>query len=273
MSNYSTTEQELKKRSARFLQGVDALAAATRPNEACQAGPSPEGREAPTGERRRPSSSASSCSTKASLPPGAIALLAKVALEPETLLVSLYETLGLHPVKGKRLVTELEARGMVRPHRLPRSGRGGQPTVLEVLDPGVVELRKRDIEPAAKLIGRGGFLHDLYGRWFKRWAIERSYKCEFEKTLGQKNFDVVLRTPSGEIIGIEICLSGSLKHNAIQLLKAASVEGVSQVIVVSDDREWLSRMRKRLSNNHEASRKISYGHVAEFAPDLGRTPP
>jgi len=95
------------------------------------------------------------------LSPEAVAVLVKAGLEPDRTLLELYRDLNLHAAEGTAAREQLGARGMVRPHRLARKGRGGQPQVLEVLPAGVAELGKRGIKLAEKKLKRGGFKHDV----------------------------------------------------------------------------------------------------------------
>lgn len=169
-----------------------------------------------------------------------INLLIKFGLEVMLTLLVAYQALGLHPSEGKRAVDDLLARGMVQLHRLPRKGRGGQPTVVEVLPAGLDELRKRGITPAEKKLRRGGFRHDIYARYIEQWAREAGYRCYFERTLGDKAFDVVIEDSSGALRGIEICLSGTAKLTASQLLKGAGVAGVQQVVAACEGQRFLS---------------------------------
>lgn len=197
-------------------------------------------------------------------------VLVKAALEPGIRLLAIYESLGFHPAEGKRAVDDLVARGLVRVHRLVRQGRGAQPQVLEVLLKGVAELEKRGIVPALKKVKRGGFRHDVYARVIEQWARANGFvRMEFERTLGEKAFDLVMERghQAGELVGVEIVLSGTAKWNAGQALKAASVEGVSEVIVACEDRKLMKGIEAELAEQDGLGLyrgKISIRHLSEF---------
>lgn len=159
----------------------------------------------------------------------AVKVLVKAALEVDITLLAIYEALGFHPAEGKAAIDELLAKGCVQLHRLPK-GRGGQPTVVQILPPGRAELEKRGIVPAARKVKRGGFLHDVYARRIERWAKAEGHRYWFERKLGDKSFDFVYEDDGGKLRAIEICLTGSVEWTAQQMLKAAGVEGITQVI-------------------------------------------
>lgn len=166
-------------------------------------------------------------------------VLIKCALEPATLLLQIYAALSLHAAEGKRAVDELLARGYVKAHRLVRKGRGGQPTVLEVRPAGVEEISRRGITPAERLIARGGYLHDVYARFIQSWLRAQGVtRMQFEKTLGEKAFDVLYEDANG-LHGIEICLSGTAEWTATQMIKAASVAGVLDVVMACEKASFL----------------------------------
>lgn len=167
------------------------------------------------------------------LPKAAMSLLVKAALEPGTFLLDMYAALRLHAAEGKQAQEDLVARGLVRLHRLVRKGRGGQPQVMEVTREGVVVLKARGISPAERLL-KGGFKHSCYGALIGKWAATQSFIVFYERTIGVKCFDVVLQDKDGVLRGIEICLSGSAGWTAEQLMKAASVAGVVEVLTLCE---------------------------------------
>lgn len=175
-----------------------------------------------------------------------VKLLVKVATEPMVPLTEAYLGLGMHASDGKWSEDDLLARGMIKLHRLARKGRGGQPTVVEVLPPGLDELRKHGITPAEKKLKRGGFKHDIYARYIERWARDAGYRCYFERTLGDKAFDVVIEDSSGALRAIEVCLSGTAELTARQLLKGAGVAGVQQVSAACETPKFLSQVLAEL---------------------------
>jgi hypothetical protein len=128
-------------------------------------------------------------------------VLVKVALEPGIFLLAVYAALSMHPAEGRAAVNDLQARGMVKVHRLARKGRGGQPHVLEVLPPGRAELAKRGIAPAEQKVKRGRWLHDVYARYVERWARDQGFVVWFERTLGKKRSMWCLRMPSKISLG------------------------------------------------------------------------
>ncbi len=71
----------------------------------------------------------------------------------------------------------------------------------------------------------------------------------------------------GELVGVEIVLSGTAKWNAGQALKAASVEGVSEVIVACEDRKLMKGIEAELAEQDGLGLyrgKISIRHLSEF---------
>ena len=226
--------------------------------EAFLAGVSAVKRQAPVKEERSP----------AELSERSRKVLFKAALEPGVSKVEIYSSLGMHASEGKRALDDLLARGMVRLHSLARKGRGGQRQVVEVLKPGVLELKRHGLSPAPKKVGRGGFLHDVYAR-----EVERVVKAEgcrqvwFERKLGEKAFDLVVERSDGDLIGYEICLSGSGELNSGQLLKAAGVAGIARVVGCFADRKLMKRCGKALEDQDGLGlfrERIELRHLGEF---------
>lgn len=202
-------------------------------------------------------------------------VLVKVALEPATLLVQVYDDLEFTPANGKRAIDELLALGYVRVHRLCRQGRGGQPSVLEVLSEGIKELARRGIGVTQKLIPRGGFRHDVYGRFVARWARERRYRVTAERTLGEKAFDLVLEHAELGLTGVEIVLSGSVAWNSAQLVKAASVTGLRQLLVACDEQKLLTTLERKFRKEDTLGlfgEKVRFAHLGEFTVSVDDSP-
>ena len=108
------------------------------------------------------------------------------------------------------------------------------------------ELAKRGIRPAG-LKGKGKFRHKLYANQIDQHKQEQGWvRCWLERTLGNKTFDVVGEDRDGNLTGVEICLSGSAKWNAQQLIKAAGVEGVVEVIVACERKEDLQAILREV---------------------------
>lgn len=210
-------------------------------------------------------------SKTAELTPPAGNVLIKSALEPGTPLTSIYAALQLHAAEGKRAVDELLAAGYVRMHRIARKGRGGQPTVLEVLRAGMQELSKRGVAPAPRLIARGGFLHDVYGRFIHRWLHAQGVtRIQCERTLGEKAFDLLYEDAQG-LHGIEICLSGTAEWTAQQMLKAASVAGVVDVVMACEKQTFLKTANQKLEQIDALGLyrpKIKPALLADYVPDF-----
>ena len=192
--------------------------------------------------------------------------LAKFGLEPQTTLMKGYADLGLHAGEGKRGIDDLLARAMVRLHKLARKGRGAMPTYVEVLGAGVEELEKRGIKPAEKVIKRGGFRHDIYGRWLKKWAMERGFQVRFERTLGPKAFDFVYEDSDGQLHGMEICLSGGVKENTEALAKGASVGGIVAVIGLFEKKALLKSVEKAIKGDLFGE-KVKCEFIGEYYPE------
>ncbi len=175
----------------------------------------------------------------------AVKLAVKLAIEPDKPLTQVYSDVGFHPSTGKAALDELLARGFARVHRIPRKGRGGQYAVVEITQQADGELEKRGIRrPAAVL--KGGFKHDVYGRWLGRWATKRHYRHWWERTLGKKTFDFVYELPDGNLIAVEVCLSGSAKLNAQQALKGLQNEGITELVMGCETRKFADAIMKQL---------------------------
>lgn len=195
-------------------------------------------------------------------------VLIKAALEYWQPLLAVYESLGLHGAEGKRAVDDLIARGFIRLHRLARLGRGGMPTVIEVLSDGRTELSMLGISPTPLPVRRGGFRHGLYAYFQGQWASGKGYRSCFEKTLGGKAFDFVFER-EGELIAIENYLSGTVDYAARQTLKGAQVKGIKRVIVACERKSFLQEILRRVGQLDELGlfkEKIEGKMLAEFVP-------
>lgn len=194
-------------------------------------------------------------------------LLVKAALEPDKRLMDLYEDLGLHPAKAKQSVSTIEARGFGRVHALARKGRMGAPHGLEVLSAGRALLREHGIAPAEKLVRRGGWRHDVYGRWLRTWARRQGLEVRFEQQVGAKVFDVVTRDKAGLLVGYEIILSGSADWNSAQALRAVGVAGMHEVVLLAEDGKLLKRIESMLARS--AGEDEGAAEAAEGADTAG----
>ena len=177
----------------------------------------------------------------------AVKLLIKLALEPWKWLTEVYSDLGLHPSTGKAGLDELLARGFAQVHRIPRKGRGGQYAVVKITHRADGELEKRGIE-RPKSVLKGGFKHEVYGRWLGRWATKKHYRHSWERTLGHKCFDFVYELPDGKLVGVEVCLTGSARLNAEQALKGLENEGISKLVLGCETRKFADAIAKELKD-------------------------
>jgi len=175
----------------------------------------------------------------------AVKILVKCGMEPGVLLTDIYKDLGLHPTVGKRGLDELIARGVVKVHRIPRKGRGSQYSVVEITDDG--ELGKHGIQKPKQVL-KGGFKHDVYGRWLGRWAAAKGWRYWWERTLGKKTFDFVYESPQG-LVAVEVCLTGSAKWNAEQAIKGAENYGISELIVACETQKIGCAIMKELEKS------------------------
>lgn len=193
-------------------------------------------------------------------------LVIEAARHPEKTLLELYEGAALHPAEGKRALDDLRARGMIWLHRLARKGRGGQPWAVQVIGKGLEELKKRGIAPT-ELEGKGSWKHRIYVRHIGNWRKKKGDRFFAERKLGVKTFDGVSEDRTGQLIGYEVCLTGSARWNASQALKAASVEGVKQVIVACEDRKLLKGIERELLEQDALGlyrEKIECRHLSEY---------
>ncbi|MDX2199640.1 MAG: hypothetical protein SF069_11800 [Phycisphaerae bacterium] len=236
------TEEMRRERAASFLAGVRATRKAERPKK-------------PRDE----------------LSAQALNVLIKAALEPTTFLLDIYRALGLHGAAGKSAQQELTARGLIRLHRIVRKGRGAQPQVMEVTETGVVLLQTRGITPAKRLV-KGGYLHDCYARLIGRWAERQGFRVSYERTMGQKVFDLTLEEKDGSITGVEVCLSGSAELNGRQLIKAAEVAGVKEVLGLCETVAF-SRSVQKVVKAVDAiglyEKKLRVGLLADYIGEVG----
>lgn len=203
---------------------------------------------------------------KDELSKSAIALLVKAGLEPGTFLLEMYRALGLNGTSGKAAQEGLVAKGFMRVHRLVRKGRGAQPQVLEVTKEGAAFLNERGIA-VAPLVLKGGMKHSCYGLYVGRWGRARSMRHDFERTLGSKTFDVVLEDQDGRLIGVEICLTGAASMTAQQLLKAAGVAGVEEVLALFETQTMLRSVEQAFSSVDQLGlyeKKVRFCLLAEF---------
>ena len=119
--------------------------------------------------------------------------------------------------------------------------------VVEVTELGEVETRRRGIV-MAKPVLKGGFKHDVYGRWVGKWAERKSYRHWFERTLGSKQCDFVYEEREGKLVVVEICLSGTAKWNAEQALKALLNDGISELILGCETRKFGEEILKEFED-------------------------
>jgi hypothetical protein len=194
-----------------------------------------------------------------------LAVLVTAALQPGVFLTDLYESLGLHPAEGRKAVSDLQARGYGRVHRLARGGRGGQPAVVEVLKAGVAVLRERGVTPAPLLIPRGGLVHSVYGTWVQQACVGRGSRVRTEHTLGAKCFDLVEETREGVLVGYEICCSGDAACNADALLRGAAVAGLERVVGVFASKALMQGVARTLRGN-AAAVKVRVAYAGAFCP-------
>ena len=175
----------------------------------------------------------------------AVKLLIKLAVEPHKFLTEVYSDLAFHPSTGKAALDELLARGFAKIHRIPRKGRGSQYAVVQITEHADGELGKRGIT-RPKPVLKGGFKHDVYGRRLGRWATKGHYRHWWERTLGKKTFDFVYELPGGNLVAVEVCLSGSAKLNAEQALKGLENEGIKELILACETKKFADAIMKEL---------------------------
>jgi cation transport ATPase len=94
----------------------------------------------------------------------------------------------------------------------------------------------------------------------------RGYRHWFERTLGRKTFDFVYEE-GGELVAIEIVLSGSPRWNAAQALKGLENEGICRLIIAGDTRKKLTEIGKALKNLDSFQAygdRVEVCHLAEY---------
>ena len=206
------------------------------------------------------------CSRVNELAQESLLLLIEAARHPEPTLLEHYDSVGMHGAAGRRATDDLRARNMIRLLRLVRKGRGGQPTVVEVLEAGLKELMKRGIKPAPRVV-KGGFKHEVYARLIARNERAQGKKTWFEKWFGNQSSDVLSEDTDGFVTSFEVVLSGSGSWNAQQALKAAVVAGIGQVIVACEDKKLMKSIEEQLEKLDSLGlyrKKIRVCHLAEY---------
>ncbi len=234
-----------------------------------EAGETHETTETPNGakqaESQGPARSANRSETSDPRPPtqereGAVLLsddakrvLVEVANKPDQFKTAVSRRLGLSPRKATRAFLELERVNFVRAHRLVRSGPGGQPQILEVLAEGAKFLVSCGLPEPMTFSGKGKFVHRFYAHAVTREPRRQGLRPKIECTVGDKCFDAGWRDEDGTFIGVEIILSGSLSWNEQQMKKALRVRGLSELIIASDSRQFLQKLKARLQAAIESS--------------------
>lgn len=194
-------------------------------------------------------------------------ILTKACLEPMQPLNILYSSLQIHSTKAARCVDELQAKALIRIHRVCRDGKGGTPKVIEITTEGFTELGKMGFSPnPIYYSGRGSFIHRLYSVWVAHWARGRGFSSEFEKELVEKIFDVLLQDKRGKVIGVEICLTGSKEYNLQQAMKALAVQGIDGLWLCFEEKELLKKVKVELRTVLECGNRVEIKPISEFYP-------
>lgn len=198
----------------------------------------------------------------------AVGLLVRASQSPDRTLTQLYDGAGLSGEGGKRALQHLINRGLVKVLTVCKKGRGGHPRVLEITKDGMEELKKRGIAWPKKWVGRGSWKHSyIYPRWILQWAKSLGYRCEFEKWMGEKAFDVVYVDHNNDLVGIEIALTGTALHNAKEAVRGASIRGVKRVEVACESRGFCKAIMVEVSGMdvpEAVKRKIIGKHLADY---------
>lgn len=174
-------------------------------------------------------------------------LLVVIALRYYLTLLAIYKSLGFHPAEGKSAIDDLLARGLVRLHRIARRGRGGQPQVVELRPRGRDVLATKGITPTPWQLKRGGFVHAVYGHYVGEHFKSKDCAIWYERTLGDKAFDLVVQDAENDLSGIEIYTSGNAKWVAEQSIKGAAVTGIKEVIVAVEKKTALENVKREIS--------------------------
>lgn len=102
--------------------------------------------------------------------------------------------------------------------------------------------------PQETLGGRGGPQHKYIQDLVRRWALDRGYRVEIEKTVldGLGTVDVVLEKAGRPAIACEISVTTSAEHE-IENAEKCLAAGFDDVFLVAPDRDALARVRERAS--------------------------
>lgn len=185
--------------------------------------------------------------------------IAKTPWEPAT---ERDKRLKLSGYKGDALRSKLTQRGMVEANKIATGKRGGQVSLLEVMQEGWAYLRsiKSGIEPPP---GKGGFLHKYYQHKVQEMLVSAvALDVRIEDASTGKSVDVSAEI-NGQRVAYEILVTGIEKEKS-NIVK--DVSGYDRVVMlVSDDRqleelqEWIdSELDSNLRDKVEVSTIVEF---------------
>ena len=181
---------------------------------------------------------------KVDLREGARRLLERATLEPQEPLTSHYGAAGLTAAKGREALDDLLGKGYVRLHHVSPRGRGGRVTLVEVLEAANSLIVKLGLQRRGRLL-KGGWLHDVVGRYLENWTRARGLTHSFERTYGTKTYDMV-HEEDGQLVAWEVCVSGTANWNAAQALKGLENEGIRELRIVCRDVKSEQQIQKAI---------------------------
>jgi len=140
-------------------------------------------------------------------------LLWHIKLHPELSKTQHYKALGFSAGKADSLIKKI--RHLVREIIIPTGNKGRQPVYLAITREAYAEL---GTEPPLTTRG-AGIEHDFHINRYANQLSNAGYKAEPNFTLKNKECDIGITMPSGQIIAVEICATTTIDWEAEQIIK------------------------------------------------------
>ncbi|MBE7559515.1 hypothetical protein HS125_11390 [bacterium] len=197
----------------------------------------------------------------------ALELLKQAATGLPDRVTNLYERAGLSRGEGSRAVKELEAVGLVRPHRFTTGQRGGAVTLLEPTAFAWRLLAAYQIKIPAPKTG-GGWEHKLAARLIEAEGKRQGMRVRFEISLGGVRLDVAWRGAKGDVTFFNVGISSAEREveNACKAIAEPALQGNTLVLVCRDTafRERVNLILKAMDDSGNAARRIQVALITDF---------
>ena len=66
--------------------------------------------------------------------------------------------------------------------------------------------------------------------------------------MSKKTYDFVYELPDGQLVAVEICLSGTPRLNAEGAIRGLSNEGISELVLACETKKFADAIMKELTN-------------------------